>query len=249
MRVTASAFLVLPLLAAGACVDSPAPTGDATEAVTCGEPTYFRIDRVTLPERAGDGAVDGLDLDGDGNVDNAVGNVLAGLATANPDIGSFSAKASARVAGDVTWELALSQCDDGTEHVELGNSGGLDTVPLTIVGDPSGAFGPVAWARAEHLEAHLGVGDGTVDGVIGFGLSMPEAGPALVAPFAAYLTRELAAGTSPIAAELDTDHDGVVSPDELLASDYGTTLLMPDLTIDGAKYLSVGLRVHGTRVP
>jgi hypothetical protein len=249
MRAISSSFLVLPLLAAGACMDSPPTPGGTSEAITCGDPTYFRIDRVTLPERAGDGAADGVDLDGDGVVDNAIGNVLGAIVSANPDIGSISAKATARVAADVTWELALSQCDDGTQHVELGNSGGLDTVPLTIVGDPSGAFGPVAWGRAEHLVAHVGMADATVDGVIGFALPMPEAGPALVAPFAAYLTRELAAGTSPIAAELDTNHDGVVTPDELIASDLGTTLLMPDLTIDGAKYLSVGLRVHGTRVP
>jgi hypothetical protein len=250
MRATSSAFLVLPLLTAGACMDSSAPsTGDATTAITCGDPTYFRIDRVTLPEAPGGAEAVGLDLNGDGVVDNAIGNVLGAIVSTNPDIGSISAKASARVAGDVTWELALSQCDDGTQHVELGNSGGLDTVPLTIVSDPSGTFGPVAWVRADHLVAHVAMADQTVDGVVGFTLPMPEAGPALVAPFAAYLSRELAAGTSPIAAELDKDHDGTVTPAELLASDLGTTLLMPDMTLDGTPSLSVGLRVHGTRVP
>ena len=249
MRVIAPAFLVLPLLAAGACTDSPPATGGTTDGITCGDPTYFRIDRVSLPEKPGDGAADGVDLNGDGEPDNAIGNVIGAIVSANPDIGSISDKATARMAADVTWELSIATCDDGTQHVELGNSGGLDTVPLSIVADPSGSFGPVAWGKVAHVVADVGMADGTVDGIVGFAIPMPDAGPALVAPFAAYLSRELAAGASPIAAELDADHDGIVTPDELLASDLGTTLLMPDLTIDGARYLSAGLRIHGTRVP
>jgi hypothetical protein len=249
MRATSSAFLVLPLLAAGACTDSPPATGDASGAITCGAPTYFRIDRVDLPEHFGDGAQMGVDLDGDGTVDNAVGDVLAGLVAANPEIAPMGAKLSARVTGDVTWELAVSSCDDGTQHIELGNSGGEDTVPLSLLGDPSGAYAPVAWGRVAHLVADVGIADGTADGVIGFGIPVPDAGPALVAPFAAYLTRELAAGTSPYAAEVDANHDGVVTADEVLATPLGATLLMPDLTIDGSGYLSAGIHVHATRVP
>lgn len=242
-----TSFLVLPLLAAAACMDSTPATGASPHAVSCGAPAYYRIDRVDLPERAGEGAKYGLDLDGDGQYDNAIGNVLGAIVSANPDIAPLGAKVTARVTTDVTWLVVVTSCDDG-QHVSLGESGGGDAVPVSILVDPLGDYAPVAWARADLVETRLAIADQTADGEVGFALPMPDAARAIAAPFARYLSKELAAGTSPIAASLDTNHDGVISLDELLASDLGQTLLRPDLDTGGASYLSAGVHVHATRV-
>ena len=66
----------------------------------------------------------------------------------------------------------------------------------------------------------------------------------MVGPFAAYLTGELTAGTSPLAAKIDADHDGVVTADEVMNSDLGKTFLAPDLPIG----FSGGVKIHATRV-
>jgi hypothetical protein len=47
-----------------------------------GMPHTFVVDRVLLPTQAGDGNKYGLDLDGDGNVDNALGSILSALSSA-----------------------------------------------------------------------------------------------------------------------------------------------------------------------
>jgi hypothetical protein len=247
MRSLMLSFLIVPALAVGACTDStPGSTAASPRDVTCEDPVYYRVDSVQVPEQPGDGGKYGVDLDGDGAVDNAIGTLLGSIVSTNPDIGAMSPKVDHRLGGDVTWLVAVANCDDGTQHVSLGDSGGGDTAPLSILVDPLGDYAPVAWVRADGLVAHVAIADQTVDGVVGFALPMPGAARALAAPMARYLTQELAAGTSPIAKQLDADHDGVVTPDELIDSHLGQTLLMPDL--DHGTALSVGLHVHATRV-
>ena len=247
MRSLLAPFLVLPVLAAGACTDStPSSTAASPHEVTCGDPVYYRVDSVLVPEQPGDGGKYGVDLDGDGTVDNAIGTLLGSIVSTNADIGVMSPKIDARLGSDVTWLVAVASCDDGTQHVSLGDSGGGDAAPLSILVDPLGDYAPVAWVRADGLVAHVAIADQTIDGVVGFALPMPDAARALAAPTARYLSKELAAGSSPIAAKIDANHDGVVTPEELIASELGKILLVPDLQQGAA--LSVGLHVHATRV-
>jgi hypothetical protein len=236
-----AAGVLVASLAVGACMDAPPSSPPQT---SCGDPTYYRIDQVELPYRAGSVTPLGLDLDGDGQVDNALGSGLSTIHSGNPELGSLDAKANARLTADVTWLVAVSACADGTQHVELGQSGGGDAVPISVLVDPIGDYAPVAWARIDLRAEHLAITDASVGGVVGFILPMPDAAHAMAGPFAAYLTTELTAGTSPLAAELDADHDGVVSADELVASDFGKTILAPDLPAG----FSGGLKLHATRV-
>ena len=240
------ALVLTPIALAAACATQPAATPGT---ITCGDPVTYRVDHVDLPESGASPGLFGADLDGDGINDDAYGALLSAIQSGNPDIPPMSALASARLGADVTWEVAVSPCDDGTQHVEVGNSGGGDAVPLTILVDPTGAFAPVVWSRVDPLIAKVGRADDVFDAVLGFALPMPEDAAPLVTPYAAYLTDELAAGTSPFAKLLDTNHDGVVTPDEVLAYSLAQLWLEPDITIDGKSYLSAGLHLHATRVP
>lgn len=229
---------ILSLLAVGACTEAAAPP------TVCGDPVYYRVDSVELPERAADVVPLSLDLDGDGSGDNELGSVLEGIHGEDASA-HFAAPASARLAGDVSWYVAVRACDDGARRVEIGDSGGGDAAPVTVLVDPAGTFAPVAWVRVGDLHERLTVTDDRADGVIGFTVPVPGAAHALAAPYAAYLSAELAAGTSDFAAQFDLDHDGVITADEVVASDLGKTFLAPDLP--GGRY-SVGLGVHATRV-
>jgi hypothetical protein len=228
-------FLLLPILAVAACTDV-APTPG------CGDPVWYRIDRVELPVRFGDQTRLGLDLDGDGQIDNVLAALLEAVHTGDPTI-DVQAAANARLAGELTWFVGVRACSDGARY-ELGDSGGGDVAPMTAFVDPTGTYAPVAWTRIGDLHTKLTIDGDRLDGVVGF--TVPgTARHTLVEPYAAYLTAELAAGTSPFAAELDADHDGVVTADEIIDSKLGSVLLSADLSGDR---LSVGMGVHATRV-
>jgi hypothetical protein len=230
-------FLLLPILAAAGCTDAA-----ATAPPTCGDPTWYRIDHVDLPVRFGDDVTRGLDLDGDGKVDNLLGRLLAGVRAADPTI-DIETAANAQLAASATWFAGVRACDDGPRY-ELGDSGGGDVAPITAFFDPTGTYAPIAWARIGDLHTQLTIAGDHLDGVVGF--TMPGAARrAMVEPYAAYLSAELAAGTSSFAAQMDTNHDGVVTGDELLASELGATFLCADLPGDR---LSAGMIVHATRV-
>jgi hypothetical protein len=236
-------FLIAPVTFVAACAEP--------KSITCGEPAYYRVDHVDLPESSKAELELGLDLDGDGNVDDAYGSALTAFGTHDSYAPPMSRPASARLAADVTWEVAVSTCDDGTQHVELGNSGGGDTIPVTLLADPSGEFAPVVWSRVSGLVARVGEADGAFDAVVGFGIPMPDDQMAFAMPLAAFFTGELAAeGPSSFASLFDRDpQDGVVTPQEVLNNSLFETVLEPDLTLDGKTYLSAGMHVHATRVP
>jgi hypothetical protein len=245
-----SLALVLSLACLAACTDEATSPGGA-----CGPARLYAIDRVQVPTSLDERRALALDLDRDGTVDNGLGNLIVAARSWNPDIADPNPTLNARLTSDdQTWLLAVSDCADGTRDVQIGHSGGGDEVPLTALVDPLGSFGPIAWVRADLVTSRLQLDDaaGTVDGVIGFALPVPAAGHALAAPFAAYLTAELRAGTSPYAAQTDTDHDGVVSPDEMLASPVMKALMAPDVSRSGPggvrDALSAGVGVHATLV-
>lgn len=67
-------------LSAGACGGS---SGDDVQTVNpAGTAHTYVVDRVLLPTKSGEGNKYGLDLDGDGNIDNALGNILSALSSA-----------------------------------------------------------------------------------------------------------------------------------------------------------------------
>ena len=228
----------LALIALGACMHEPRPER------ACGDPTWYRIDSVELPDRSGESTALGMDLDGDGQVDNALGNALQTLAAANPELGSIDGKASARLAGDVEWFVTTRTCQDGTRRVDLISTGGDDVAPATVLVDQVGTYAPVDWVGIEVGGDRLVVDGDRADGVVAFRIAMPGGAHALSEPIARYLTTELAAGTSPEAAKMDTDHDGVVSVQEVEDSELGKLLLAPDLP----NALSAGISIHATHV-
>ncbi|HTJ44190.1 MAG TPA: hypothetical protein VL463_18930, partial [Kofleriaceae bacterium] len=68
------------MLSTGACGGS---SGDDTQTVNpAGTAHTYVVDRVLLPTKSGEGNKYGLDLDGDGNIDNALGNILSALSSA-----------------------------------------------------------------------------------------------------------------------------------------------------------------------
>ncbi|HTJ41054.1 MAG TPA: hypothetical protein VL463_03135 [Kofleriaceae bacterium] len=227
----------LALVALGACMHEPRPD------TFCGDPTSYRIESVELPVHSGDGVRLGMDLDGDGHVDNAYASAIQALAAANPELGSIDAKANARLAADVAWYVTTRSCDDGTRRVDLISTGADDLAPLTVLVDQVGNYTPVTWGRIEIGGDRLVVDGDRIDGVVAFRIPVPESADALCAPIASYLTTELAAGTSPQAAKMDTDHDGVVTVKEVEDSELGRTLLLPDVI--GA--VSAGIAIHARR--
>ena len=242
-----TSFLLLPALAASACTGD---RGTATSSITCGEPTYYQIDRVHLAATSSDLPAISMDLDHDGNVENALGALISAVRVANPDIGDLDAKVNARLATDTPWFLAVSQCDDG-QHVEIGDAGGLDTVPLSVLVDERGDFAPVAWVRTIRVASQLTFAGDEVDGKLAFILRSADVAHALLAPTAAYLDAELVAGKSPLAATLDLDKDGHITVDELLQSDWIHTLIRPDLTLDASGVpvgMSAGVQIHARKV-
>ncbi len=274
MRSVLASFPIVLVLATSACGTEPPPT-------ICSAARYYRIDQVQLPQLSGEGARYGLDLDGDGNIDNALARLVEIARLGNADLGDLDPLATARLtSGEAIWLVGVSDCDDGSARIELRRGedpdgdgvpslvpgpasfastseidgvtaagGGEADVPLTVLADPLGTFTPIAWHRARLAAVRFHVdpaGGHSVDGVVAFALPMPDAAVDLVAPYAAYLTGELAAGTSPFAVTVDTNHDGVVTPAEVLADDNARIVTAPDLTIGDGHAFSGGVGIHAT---
>lgn len=243
-----------------------AACGTSAPAAVCGGAHWYAVTHVTLPQMPGDGLRYGLDLDGDRNVDNAFGSILATIRSIETTDEDFDGPVAAHLAAaGPIWRVGIASCDDGTSRVtisqgqaagptpfvadtlangDLAGSDGEADVPITIVADLLGTFTPIAWDRVRAVAVDLRVDATAIDGVIGFGLPMPADQRELAAPFAPYITHEMAIGNWSY--DMDANGDGVVTVDELLADGGVQTLLPPDL--DGGKGLSFGLGVHGTPI-
>jgi hypothetical protein len=83
--VQRSSILVLcsALALSGFAACGGSSSGDDNQTIDPnGTPHTYVVDRVLLPTKSGEGNKYGLDLDGDGNIDNALGNILSALSSA-----------------------------------------------------------------------------------------------------------------------------------------------------------------------
>ena len=77
----------------------------------------YAMDRILLPTQAGDGNKDGLDLDGDGNKDNALGNLLSATSAAVSGTLNFQVTEDDAVASQAVIDLVDVQATDLTDAV------------------------------------------------------------------------------------------------------------------------------------
>ncbi len=138
---------------------------------------------------------------------------------------------------------------------------GIGIAPLSTLADVLGDH-PTRWNRGFGMAIELDEGAEEASGRLG--LALEEGYLEIVAePMAAYFSDRLAAGTSELAADMDSDEDGVVTPEEFSANSTIRSLLAPDLDMvieeaggveycplcDGEKdSLSFGLGFHAVPV-
>lgn len=194
-----------------------------------------------------------IDLDGDGVTDDALGRAYDMIAGLEPTF-AVAPRFPARLASDVAWLVAIDRCDDDVrvtidQGVELGEGAGGLMIPKVLpraVGTIDGAAlvatdgiariplnalatGSAGWTDADGLIVHATIGDDAISGVFAAAIDATTATTELAPPIAAFLT------TRPADDELrtanDTNHDGVVTADELAASPTYRALVAGDVII------------------
>ncbi|MFT3695057.1 MAG: hypothetical protein QM831_18105 [Kofleriaceae bacterium] len=227
----------------------------------------FVIDRFDLPTTDDAVTTTGDDLDGDGFVDNALGNMCVQLA-ANHDLVTADGVAAMRASGFL-GTFATIQATDFSDD---------DTVAVTIsyLDDPytnqiggtlaHGRYRSNRTATTTHpafarmylpmltdadpfdLTLHdveldlVPDGDGytgTIRGTLDPDDVTRNAGAGL-----AYMVDTNPRDHRQLAAALDFDHDGFVTADEALHSPIISALTPPDVTIAGTKGFSFGFAIH-----
>ena len=172
---------------------------------------HYAVAALDLPQTTADATAFGVDLDGDGTIDNQLGVIFSALVSTH-DATTHGADmiASGKIAS------SLDVGDDAHYH---GAGDGEDIVlPL------------------DHAEISV---DGTTALIRG-GIPIEAARTAAYAGVAQMMA-DNAAGHLPFARVLDTDHDGVITTDELANSSLLSAFLVADL--HAAQELSVGFRV------
>ncbi|MCX5741617.1 MAG: hypothetical protein NT062_03855 [Proteobacteria bacterium] len=225
----------------------------------------YRLDGVTLPTDGPSARALGLDLSGDGTVDNQLGLAHGFLAQQSPDF-AIEPVLVPRLQTAIQWTLQVYD-DDGTIiGARLSHDDGLAPAALLDRADPTGVlvgdgglvplgaltdrFGDDAlgWIDARHLRIAIDhVSDTSLDARLAISIGEADVLDVALPNLARYFTWELGLGTSVFAAELDTDHDGAVSVAELHVNPIVRSLLDADLHDGGSPALSLGLRVAGTR--
>lgn len=207
----------------------------------------YRVDAITIPTSVLDALDVAFDLDGDGTRDNWLGLANAVVHAWSPEF-DLAKRVDARLAAGLDWQLAVHQCDAGgpasaalaegdDDSIETARGrvpgppliGGTFAIPLGALADALGTA-DAGWVTAPLAELRLDAfDDRQVTATVGLAITSEDL-VAIVAPaLAAYFTAQLGAGDSDFAAEADTNGDGVVTADELLASDTAQVLLAPDL--------------------
>lgn len=254
-------------VAVGAC----AVEGGDDAGPTCaeaGETRTYRIDRVMLPAQG-----DGLDLDGDGSVDNRAAAILAAVfdAYADHDVASaWQAQLDARLATQTTWQVRIATCPDGatraavigadardlvdaigtTRGTYVAVDGGGGAAPLGAFADLAGLAGD-GWHRIDAVALRAEARDGELTGLVG-GAFAPAYPEVVAASFLPFLNQLLDDGATYWGDDVDADDDGEVELDELLGTALFRALLRPDLdTVGGdgdADALSFGFEIHGIAI-
>lgn len=256
---TCSILTGIGLLAAG-CTDSSAGRADAP--LPCGTPVTrtFAIDHAN-PSAA---VAQDIDLDGDDKPDDALGranDLVAGFA---PTF-SIADRFAARLNTDIAWELQLDQCGDDTrvtigprpdgtglphlaraqgrfEAGTLTAADGQARLPLIALADAQRTIADPGWVVGDAVAMHLTLDGGTASGVFAMALPTETVRADLAAPIAAFLTAQ--AADQPMRVVADANHDGVVSADEVTATNtfQGMTDSDLEMEIDGAPQTSIAFR-------
>jgi len=215
-------------------VSGCAVAADERPADTPAEPVVVhRVDGIEVPSFEL-----GADLDGDGSIDNNAALILtAAFHTYGFDemAERWLAAVDERLA-TLGWTIE-TRVVDGRVVVD----GDSAAVPLGALADLTGARAEAGWIDASDVQVTLlPEPDGAATLVLAGAL--PDGYARIVATaFLPYINGRLATGDTAWGAQADTDADGVLTVDELLANRLFQILLAPDLP-DGA--LSFAFELH-----
>lgn len=202
--------LVLVVAVSGCATDDDEPAPICTTRV-------LRIDEVTIPGTNSAAKVVAFDLDGDHAGDNQLG-MVAGVVQSELDV-NLSNAVNARLTSDLVWELAVRDCDDGTQTLVGG-----DEMPVAAMFDPSGTIADAGWITGIRSAVFIEPYQDRWQGRLGLGLPTELVTSAFTVPIAEYLTNHglfLAFDNMP--------KDGTITPQELASTGLVKSLLAPDL--------------------
>ena len=240
---------LLPVLVLSAACGGSGPDLPGAEPLECEGPREtrtFRVDAVDLPEDADEAQESGVDLDGDGTVDNQAGNLFSVLLAVYPDLATtLEPQIAARLADDVEWLIGIEHCD-GEARVSLGNpdhegaratgswdlgelsaAQGQGLAPIGALADLGGT-GFDAWHATFPTSIELQIEGDRAAGRLA-GAIRPGYVPVIAEAARPYLQDRLDAGQSEWAGEADTDRDGVLTTDEIMSSFEFSALTRADL--------------------
>src|SRR5580704_1039108 len=210
------------------------------------------VDGITLPTMPGQPATFGIDLNGDGIVDNALGNLAVELAAEGDlatDIGDLISD------GVLAESIVLTFGVDGAVGVSVDDSAQMVSQPTETGALATDGAEPVqielalpALIDADPISLELRksaiqlVPDGSgfdvqIDGLVDGAAFRTAAAAALVQMAMANPRAHLV-----LASEIDTNHDGVVSEAEAVDSPIVAQLTAPDIGSD----LSFGFELHAS---
>jgi hypothetical protein len=229
--------------------------GDGVDPPAACSATSYRVAAVELAETWGDATRLGLDLDGDGDVDNKLGSLNATLTQVYGDWRPEAAMTELLARAPAAWIARVDRCEgsnglavrlatgvdrngDGAFEVAdwgepatgdgLVARGGVGFLPVGRLGAGSGEAAGDGWSAELGLMVALHPGGRDLTATIGFGVAVTDE---LLAPVAGFLSEALERGDSRFADGLDLDRDGAVSVGELRQASAVRTLLANDLDL------------------
>lgn len=252
-RGVAAGLVAAGFVVGGGCTEAG---GDdvAGPAPACSSTTY-RVTAVELASAWGDVVRLGMDIDGDGDVDNKLGALNATLTQVYGDWRPQEAMDAFLRAGDTAWLARVDRCEaaprlavrlaagvdgdgDGAFAVAdwgepaVGDGrearGGVGFLPVGRLGAGTGVAGADGWAPELGLAIVLRPGTRELTATLGFGVEVSDE---LLAPVAGFLSAALARDDSRFADGIDLDRDGAVSVAELRQAPAVRALLASDLDL------------------
>jgi len=243
------------LLLASACA-----ADDPIDPATCDAPRVYRIDTVTLPASTRAAREMAFDLDGDGVVDNQLGQVSGYLIDKFSDVPlDLMGRANAHLATDTDWRIEIADCGDVDRRVAIDRAGvgialpgtsfdgvvgakGSDGgVPLVALFDGTGTVSS-QFTPAEHTELQLAETDGELTGLVGFAIGHELAVRLVVHAMAGFLVEH----DDPFG--MDADGDGTLTETEIATNSLAQAVLGADVQFGGVDSISLALEIHATRM-